>query len=227
MTNENCIEIIAQALITNMVKEKADGGARCYPLVCSTLPINVIDGIHNIFCEILLSARPAHSYRLSLLITVSTNGEQIFKKHSSVTKLKENDELKAWLVAGIKNIQSTLKTLRVSAKRTNLTVNYEMDQVIWKAHTEFCEGLGETIGKSYDNCCVCDEVTTLSTHCKHFVCIVCASQLKKQKCPMCRQPLVSEDVEEDDSDDSDSDASDCEEEEESDAESEQVVSDMN
>ena len=40
-----------------------------------------------------------------------------------------------------------------------------------------------------DDCVVCLEPTGTKTKCHHFLCTDCQSQLTKQECPYCRQPL--------------------------------------
>jgi len=48
-----------------------------------------------------------------------------------------------------------------------------------------------------DECCVCSELTTLKTECRHPLCLECWVKLKKRKndiqrqCPMCRQDIYS------------------------------------
>ena len=81
-----------------------------------------------------------------------------------------------------------------------------MLNVIWQANIDFCTGLGDTIEKGYDECCVCNEVTTLTTSCSHYVCIKCTSQLNNNKCPMCRGQIYDDDDDDmDDDDDEDND----------------------
>lgn len=40
---------------------------------------------------------------------------------------------------------------------------------------------------NYKECCVCLENTLMALKCDHHICYECKSQLKKNKCPMCRK----------------------------------------
>ena len=43
-------------------------------------------------------------------------------------------------------------------------------------------------------CCVCYDETSFANKCGHHTCHNCVSQLTTSECPMCRQPLVFEDL---------------------------------
>lgn len=40
-----------------------------------------------------------------------------------------------------------------------------------------------------DECCVCSELTTTKTECRHPLCLECWGKLKKTNCPMCREEI--------------------------------------
>lgn len=170
------------------------------------LPINKIDGIHNIQCVIKLNTLNFKDFQLELLI--DTRGELIFTKRTGFFRGTRAFPLKGRMPARIKEFQDTIKKLRVSPKGDKLTADYEMEKVIWAANIEFCSGLGETVGKSYDECCVCTDNTVFTTFCKHHVCIRCISRLVKPECPMCRGEIYDEDEDEYDDDDDDDDEDD-------------------
>jgi hypothetical protein len=43
--------------------------------------------------------------------------------------------------------------------------------------------------KNIENCCVCDDMTTVKTHCNHFLCRECFNSMNKKCCPICRRDL--------------------------------------
>ena len=50
----------------------------------------------------------------------------------------------------------------------------------------------------YDECCVCLEKTSGKTKCNHPICLSCFTNLKKPKCPLCRENIYEDGNESDD-----------------------------
>jgi hypothetical protein len=53
----------------------------------------------------------------------------------------------------------------------------------------------------WENCSVCHDDTICKTSCGHFLCLECDNQLKKKRCPICRDKQYNFFDEECDSDD--------------------------
>ena len=49
----------------------------------------------------------------------------------------------------------------------------------------------EHIQFGFEECCVCFDLTSTKTSCDHYLCVKCASNLKKKRsCPVCRGKLI-------------------------------------
>jgi hypothetical protein len=210
------VETIFNTMAANLIKSilakdkhihRGDDGVIFANII---LPIAKIGNVKKTQCELYLTTFNFKQYRLEFSVVVTTTGDQIFKKRSELIKIKSKSniqEIQPWLATKIKDMQGTIKQLRVSPKKNRLTEHYEMENVIWQANVAFCNNLGDNIQKGYGECCVCDDITVLSTNCNHFVCVECSSNLTKPKCPMCRASIYREEEEDDEDDEGDDDYS--------------------
>lgn len=205
MTIETFENILAETLLGNIrdknARVKHETG---WYTVSMVLPISEIDGVKISECEIMLSTFKYTRYRVGLIINIGGfdgDEKEIYYKITPNFKIKTGENsaviLKKWVAIKIKDIREIIKTLRVSPKRNKLTDNFEMENIIWLAYNEFCKELGDRVKKAYDECCICNDITTMQTQCKHHICVVCVSKLNKNKCPLCRGPVYY-DTEDDD-----------------------------
>jgi hypothetical protein len=82
-------------------------------------------------------------------------------------------------IININLVQEVLDDLKKNLKVMKL-------DVFGKLSTELClEEFDEYLDA--DKCCVCFDITTTKTDCRHHLCLGCWGKMKKDKCPMCRK----------------------------------------
>jgi hypothetical protein len=79
----------------------------------------------------------------------------------------------------VEDFKSCIETIN-ALKFSKMTGQFETN-----IKPEF-DNIFENITMEYKECCVCLENTLMSLKCEHHICYECKSQLKKQKCPLCR-----------------------------------------
>ena len=208
--------IIATTMLGALLKKKFR--ANGWYFTEFPLPIKKIDNV-KCLCEIILSSKIDNPkrFRLSFVISIGppdlyNDAQEIFEKNLSVKLFKDLCLVQNWLVLNLESVKKLIQNLRVHPQKNSLTEHFEKENTLWKAQQGFCEGMGEHIETHFNECCVCADITTMYTRCKHSICIVCLSNLHKQKCPMCRNHIYADDDEEDDDDDEDDDEEEEEEE---------------
>ena len=157
---------------------------------CKRLPIDEIDGVKVIVC---IESEPGDGGRgdahVRLEVTMINS-----LSHADVAHNQEEFEE---MIDRLKNLKYNKIENRFDDGRKNKTIYNE----------EFYKCLeSPTIKFSYEDCSVCLEKTCQKTKCGHHLCGMCASSLKKSRCPLCRKRIDYDDgdcscCEDDDEDD--------------------------
>lgn len=93
------------------------------------------------------------------------------------------------LLTEINKFINDLKTLRINLLYGTLESDLHNCSKLNINFMELCCEVFQdlpNIKLDFTECCVCHSMTKSKYKCKHFVCILCDSKLKNNKCPMCR-----------------------------------------
>jgi hypothetical protein len=218
----NTIPVLCQSLIRPLLNRDLRKRNEFGFYSTINIPIREIDGIDNIVCEIMLSQPVQQSKRFSLEFNINFEEKEdrnlnygedfnVFTQswHYCWTANRCPRALESWLGNKLIEIQmNILPTLRVSPDRKKLTMDYLVEQEIWNAQINFCQGirlpfsevtstvatlddLSNRIIMQFGPCSVCLDMTSLCNgQCKHLTCVTCRSKLVTAKCPLCREPIV-------------------------------------
>jgi hypothetical protein len=121
----------------------------------------------------------------------SGNGPTVIygnKLNSASTKSLTMEQM----VSYVERVLEIIPTLRLNKRQGNLSEYVYSDEVIGLFKFD------NTTTHSYEECCVCQELTGTKTECEHHLCLLCMSSLHEvededgdevKKCPMCRETI--------------------------------------
>jgi len=97
------------------------------------------------------------------------------------------------MVSYVERVLEIIPTLRLNKRQGNLSEYVYSDEVIGLFKFD------NTTTHSYEECCVCQELTGTKTECEHHLCLLCMSSLHEvededgeaeKNCPMCRETII-------------------------------------
>ena len=142
---------------------------------CLTLPITHIDGVKT--AVLLERQRGCHKEDFIRLNIMVMNGDV------SANRVSHNQEEFEEMIEYLKNLKfDKVHNQFVDARKREPTT------------AEFYEMLKSPTITMANECCVCLEMTNGKiANCKHTICLRCVSNLVKDRCPMCRERIMTRD----------------------------------
>lgn len=140
---------------------------------CLRLPITHIDGVKT--AVILENSKAFHEDEFVRLNVMVINGD------ATANRVSHNQEEFEEMIEYLKNLKfDKIEDNFVDARKREPTT------------AEFYEMLKSPTLTMASECCVCLEMTNgRIANCKHTICLRCVSNLVKDRCPMCREKIMT------------------------------------